>query len=307
VKTHCGKSTAEYLTMAGAFEKFAPNRKALYDVLPEYLEFDKKVKAKEKKIEEFEMKLSDETIKEKDKEKYEKSLESYKKSLQDLISSINALSFDKTEESVIQKLDYEKIALGAPVSASYLDGYSTPEENDCIPLAFIKEGTKSTVMGFVSDLRITKKKSNNKDMAFFMIEDQTGIIKASVFDVSYSKFGSLIKENVVLKITGNIKKDTYNDTDFYNIVADKIEVVEPNKKPVIIYVEDEFEWVNKILPILPLYRDKVGHKVKIFDISEGLYKTSLFAIKDSEKETYGDKELTVSLDILDDKRIKTHY
>ena len=307
VKTHCGKSTAEYLTMAGAFEKFAPNRKALYDVLPEYLEFDKKVKAKEKKIEEFEMKLSEDGLKEKDKEKYEKSLESYKKSLQDLISSINALSFDKTEESVIQKLDYEKIALGAPVSASYLDGYSTPEENGCIPLAFIKEGAKSTVMGFVSDLRITKKKSNNKDMAFFMIEDQTGIIKASVFDVSYSKFGSLIKENVVLKITGNIKKDTYNDTDSYNIVADKIEVVEPNKKPVIIYIEDEFEWVNKILPILPLYRSKVGHKVKVFDISDGLYRNAYYAIKDSEKDTFGDRELTVSLDILEDERIKTQY
>lgn len=133
-------------------------------------------------------------------------------------------------------LGNEKSLLG-----TYLSGH--PTEN------YISEGKtidsvepgNAKIFGVITNLKITNRKSDGKEMAFFDLEDMTGSISCNCFTKAYASYSEHIVEGNVVTITGKIfeeeiysnandSDDDADDLDYGDDGTDKTKVVETESK-----------------------------------------------------------------------------
>jgi len=115
-----------------------------------------------------------------------------------------------------QRLAYEQEILEVAVSGHPLDlvarngeAWSTELEKLC--------GKRVTLLGWMITFRHVPTK-NYRNMMFVTLEDQRGLFEAVLFPEAYEKYGGLVFETRVLRVTGRVERDG-------NINCEKMEAV----------------------------------------------------------------------------------
>lgn len=275
IRTKCKKDVAESLIKAGAFDEFSSSRQALIDVVPEYVALLKKITEKKDII-------NDESATEKRKQ-------NAKEALNRLYENINNIAIDSDgEENGFLRLQAEKEMSGAYISGHPLDAYKKPE--DCITIEEMVPGKRVSVMGLITNLRLTKRKSDGADMAFFTLEDLTGTVNVNCFTKAFEKANKYIAEDAVVKINGQCIKDydSFTDEEKIKINLDTIESVKEDKPEITLYVPSLMEWTDTIYKKVVPYQIKNGYPLIIYDCLSGQFrKTTLSVSKDLLKNSLG--------------------
>ena len=128
-----------------------------------------------------------------------------------------------------EQLMWERELLGLYISAHPLDNYDAFFEEQTIPLRSVTpkiDGQKVTIGGLVTTIRTIVTKSGTK-MAFVGLEDKTGEGEVIVFPKLYEQLGDSLRQDVVLKVTGNVsaRDREGNLGDEAKMIADQIDIV----------------------------------------------------------------------------------
>ena len=271
VRTRADKTVVENLIKAGAFDEFCNNRTAMLDVLPLYLDLLKKLKTQEKKLE-------DETLPEAKKEKVREKID-------EILEDMLALEISSSSsENLDERLEVEKALTGCYLSAHPLDFYDLDSEK-ATNISDLKSSRSETVIGAISNLKITNRKSDGKEMAFFTIEDRTGIVDVCCFTDCYSRFSDLIREGNVIKVTGSVNEEKRGEDEteetILKVNVKTITSVKKKTERICIQVSSVVDWVEYARNIALKYRDTNGFELIIFDKSRSEFRrTTLYVSKD---------------------------
>ena len=277
VRTSCKKNVAEALIYAGAFDDFTKNRQALVDIVPDYIDILKKIKAKEDIIHS--------EIDENDSKAVAK-VEKAKTALNTLVANLRSISVNNnSNENYLVRLENEKDKVGAFVSGHPLDTYGNPADFGCTPITDITPGSVK-VMGIITNLRVTKRKSDGADLAFFTVEDQTGSIDVNCFTSTYAEFKQFITKDAVVEIAGNCIEDTDNITDeiVLKINAKAFKNVVVKKKNIVIEIESPMSWADSVSDKVKPYRDNSGSPLVVFDKMNGQFRKTDIKVNESIME-----------------------
>jgi DNA polymerase III alpha subunit len=135
----------------------------------------------------------------------------------------------------LERLNKERAVLGAYVSGHPMASISTPYKTCSL------SDDSTRVDGVAVDVEIKRRKSDQRPMAFFYIEDQGGKIRASLFTKAFEKCGDKLLEGQIYKFYGKvqIKKDI------------KIEIDENGEEKIIENIVKEFFVENiELYPVI---------------------------------------------------------
>lgn len=234
------------LIKAGAFDAFAPYRAALSEKAPEYFELLKKLKTKEKQL----AVAADETKRAK-----------IDAAMADINESMSAIRIPANEDNPLEALEAEKDVLGAFVSAHPLNYYQSAKQLHCTPLNELLPTRRVSVMGIVSDTRITRRKSDGAEMAFFKLEDRSGIRECCCFAASYPACKAFIRDDAVVKIEGGVIQD--DEDELPRILVKTMEPAPRRKRYLQLFVASEAAW-PALLAKLETCRDDAGVEAVVF-------------------------------------------
>lgn len=232
-RSKADKTSVINLIKAGALDDFNVSRKAMLDSYDAFKTAYAKLAKKETYIQtvtEILPKLclcgSDEELVEKQKElglhvelkklttedKLQKSLERAKEAVIELRTAFESLTITPVIETTEEKLADEKEVLGYYVSGSPLDNYGRPEELSATPISDMDANT-TMIFGLITNVEIRQSKKTGNDMAFIVVQDQTGTATVNVFQKAYEQNKQFIKEGNVLLFSGKTDLDDFNSSD----------------------------------------------------------------------------------------------
>ena len=281
LRTSCKKNVAENLIYAGAFDAFSKNRQALVDVVPSYVELLKKIKDKQKII--------DAEYDETDNKQVAK-VERAQKSLNTLIANLHSIAINSYgEEDYLVRLANEKDKVGAFVSGHPLDTYGQPADFHCTPVSDVEPIKEVSVMGIITNLRIVQRKKDGANLAFFTLEDQTGMIEINCFTSTYADFKDLIVEDTAVIISGNCFEeiDSITEETVLKINAKSLKKLNMKKDRIIIEIASPMEWNDIIYGKIKPYRDNNGLELVVFDKMNGLFRNTDILINSAILEVEG--------------------
>ncbi len=274
VRTRAKKDAVKSLILAGAFDSFVRNRNGLASVLDDYYAILSKIKIKEDVIYK-EPKAGEKPKTAAQKETAMAKIEELKKSLYDI-------RFVNSEENKSERLNREREFLGSFISASPLDGYKMPDELGFTPISNLegcKKGSTVSIMGFISEIEKKNRKSDGAEMAFFKLEDATGIVKVNCFTKPYAKFKNLIVEGKVVKATGYVQIETYNDEQYVKFNVNEMEFLPLEKDNIVINIKDRTHWPKVQERIKPFLKEN-GHPLMVYDLLEQQFYRTPFLVSD---------------------------
>ena len=220
-RSKADKTSVINLIKAGALDDFNVSRKAMLDSYDAFKTAYVKLAKKETYIQtvtEILPKLclcgSDEELVEKQKElglhvelkklttedKLQKSLERAKEAVIELRTAFESLTITPVIETVEEK------------SGSPLDNYGRPEELSATPISDMDANT-TMIFGLITNVEIRQSKKTGNDMAFIVVQDQTGTANVNVFQKAYEQNKQFIKEGNVLLFSGKTDLDDFNSSD----------------------------------------------------------------------------------------------
>lgn len=305
-------SKTDVLINAGALDIFNANRQALLYSYSECKKALSKITDKASSLKEYEEKmtivqtskspLTDlvkagyklKTVPK--KEILEKRMEVVKNELKELEAEYNHILIPSgIKETKAERLEKEKELLGVYVSENPLDEYKKPQELGCTPIADATVTKNGKIMGIVSNIDIKKRKSDGSDMAFFQIEDKTGMMKVNCFVEAYAKYKDIIADGKVFLIDGAINEDEFanddNDeesTKILNITVYKITELTPQKPYIVLHVNSIIEWTNITRHLIDDYIDNINGSPLLIDdkLENKLRRTNLFVSDNILQDTY---------------------
>lgn len=115
------------------------------------------------------------------------------------------------EEDKMAKLLAEKDMLQAFVSDSPLSAFPSNEELMIAPISDLSDDTEK-VFGYISDIRIVKRKADGAEMAFFEINDDNDSVHAVCFADTYRRLKDKLFDGAVNTFLGNILTDNEEAT-----------------------------------------------------------------------------------------------
>ena len=269
LRTKADKTTVENLIYAGGFDNLCKNRTAALRILPQYLDILKKIKTQEKILE------SD------DAAKADRAREKIDNLLEDMRSLVINLSESENHK---EKLAKEKEITDCYLSSHPLDYYDYKAEK-VTEILSLKPEKYTAVIGVITNLKITKRKSDGKEMAFFDLEDKTGTIRVCCFAANYEHYKDVVLDGNVIKIEGSVseeKRGEGEDEDAkFQLNVKTISDVKEKVEKLYIQVRDIEEWVNRVYNIALCYQDDSGYLLVVFDNSQSEFREStLFVSKD---------------------------
>lgn len=294
------KNVLANLIYAGALDIFCSNRAAMISKTEVVKDLLKKITEDQKKLsEKLERSMNDKRTMG-IVEKIEGRIEENKKLLD--LEKFN-LGIDDSE-----RLIKEKELTGLFITASPLDDYNTPTQLNCVPLSDVVPSHETTVMGIIQNCRIIGRKKDGKPMAFFDLEDGTGVISVCCFAESYSNFGKFISENKVVKICGEIKEenDNFNNTNNdeeeevkLQLIVKIVEEIPKTLPDVLISVNSLDDWQSNIYPYIKdnnyvssngynlLVMDKLLNEIRIcnFKVSQSILRDKVLTPVVRKKQT----------------------
>ena len=128
-----------------------------------------------------------------------------------------------------ERLMWERELLGLYISAHPLDNYAAYLAEQTMPLGGLSKNNdnqKAVIGGIITTVRSIVTKSGSK-MAFVGIEDKTGESEIIVFPDLYSKVGSQLQQDLVIRASGkiNARDRDGNETDDFKLIADEVMIV----------------------------------------------------------------------------------
>lgn len=255
------KKVLEAFTEAGVFDSFCSNRGAILNLLSTYLKVKKSIKDYQKKLDEA----------------YEpKKIQTYQNKLSQLRKQLTSLQPDEEYcEDPLERLNTEKKLIGAYISGHPLDLYPAAIKCGAVDIEQVLDsyaGTTVNVIGIISDLAIRKKGKVGADIGFFNLSDKTGEIGICCFTEAYAKWQPYIQEDAVVKITGKLMRDKFDETRL-KIAVDSVKPLSPLKNTVIVFVKDIDDWEQKVKNLIKPYVSRNGNPVRVYDLFLDEYRT----------------------------------
>lgn len=287
------KTTSENLIAAGAMDEFHPNRYAMLktyeigsEIVGKLLEKKADVLAKEATLT-----LNTENQETKENKRFITSYKKAKETLEMLEKQFDILRIIDCPEDQKQRMLKEKKMLGSFVTAHPLDEYRTSEDLGCISIEDIEETRdKVSIMGIIENFEIKRRKSDNKPMAFFDLEDKTGIIHICCFTKAFEKYEEYLGEDQIVRISGfvNVDEDELSGEIETQIYMDSMRMMQPDLNDIRIFLNDMLEWNDTLnLLIKKGYITDEGHPLSIYDLLNGEYRKTKYyvteAIQQDEK------------------------
>jgi DNA polymerase-3 subunit alpha len=266
------KSTAENLIKAGALDEFHSNRYAMLSIYEEGSAIVSKIKSKQSDVREME------TVYEESKEdkKFQTKYKKAKEALEMNEKQLEILRIIDVPEDMKNRMSNEKEVLGNFVSAHPLDEYRVPEDLGCIPIDDLEQTKKKIeVMGIVQNLEIKRRKSDNKPIAFFDLEDKTGIVHVCCFTKAYEKFQETLAEDLIVKLIGrvNVETDEQSGETLIQLYMENINPIQPDLEEIIVFIRDMTDWNQKLEETRKAgYIEKEGHPLVIYDLLNGEFR-----------------------------------
>lgn len=295
--TDLGDKEIDTLVRCGAFDEKVKNRKAILEVLPDFLKEKEIIKKQNKVIDTYSSMLSDiENGIELDRKRYkittkslptkaklQEKVELSQKAIQEANNNLHQIVIpcEQVVDDIETNLETEKTLLGMYASGHPLDAYGTPQDYRCIPIADLEETPAKeldTIYGKVTKLKMLTQKKDRRDMCVFTLSDQTGEIDCCCFANSYELCGSNIREGAVVKLLGRKTLRKGEDDAFQFILTTKANAavrIYDKKGSYYLSIPGIEEWGN-IKSLALQYVVASGHPLFAFDEMTGtVYKTNL--------------------------------
>lgn len=284
------KSTTENLIKAGAMDEFGDNRYAMLKAYEEGSELIKSIIDKRKDIEEKEQ----EDEEKKATKRYQTSLLKAKNTLEMLEKQYDILRVIDTSEDHSMRMLAEKEVLGLFISEHPLNNYGNSGDLGCTPINELEVKDKKeevAIMGIIQNYKETKRKADGKPMAFFDIEDKTGIIHVCCFTQQFKKSFEYLGEDKIVKLFGfaDLEDDNNNDNNdedkdnepTLQFIMNRASELKPDLEEIKIFIPSIIEW-NGILEQIKnkKYITTEGHPLRIYDQLNGEYRKTKFYVKE---------------------------
>lgn len=278
IRTNGQKKILECMTNSGAFDAFCENRAAIADLIPEYLKHVKKIKDYQKKlVDAFEAKKI---------ANYQAKVSEYKQKIMDLSPDITLC------ENGLERLKKEKECLGVFVSRHPMELFPLPEKNKAIPIIDAYKASRRQeikVTGIISDFEVKHRRKDGAPMGFFNLSDLSGQIEVCCFTDPYAQYQSLLAEDEVVQIIGELMEDQENPDrkklsikkfsgTGRNAAGNCVKKLKPQKETVIIYVEGVEVLEEGLWNLITPYISQNGNPVKIYDLCFSQYRNCDFLI-----------------------------
>lgn len=285
-RCRCKQKTAELLTNAGAFDNLCSyERPTILRLCERYTDTMEKIRSKQARV----VALSEPQEKQltaKERASVMREIDRRNKEISALISEIRAIEntpSDRGDPSVdrTEILDKERQILGAFVSSHPLDEYA--ELYDKPNILKIGDGAEGigTYIGMVMDVQIKQRKADGMNMAFFELEDKTGVISVACFAEPYKKYGQCIKNDAIVKIYGMVKMDNNgrrrngdeqddDDSDSRLLVVTTVDVCRKKKPIIVLDVPSEQFFFSNIAPYIRSDEDEDGFPVVLYSRQNGM-------------------------------------
>lgn len=278
IRTNGQKKILEGMTYSGAFDAFCDNRAAVADLIPEYLKHVKKIKDYQKKlVDAFDTKKI---------ANYQGKINEYKQKIQELSPDTTLC------ENGLERLKKEKECLGVFVSKHPMELFPSPEKNGAIPIInAYKAGRRQEikVTGIISDFQVKYRRKDGAPMGFFTLSDLSGQIEVCCFTDPYAQYQSLLAEDEVVQIIGEIMEDQENpDRKKLSVkkfsgtgrktASDCVQKLQQQKETVIIYVDGVETLEEGLWNFITPYISQNGNPVKIYDLCFSQYRDCDFLI-----------------------------
>ena len=256
-RTRALKDATKNLILAGAFDGFHHNRKAMLEIVDDVQKLAKKIKDKKKVIEvcermlpfvddlktdqevidrQVELGLPKELKKVTTSTRLKKKIETAIESVKDLEKEFNSLTFPTDiKEDLSERLKAERKFIGAYITAHPMDGYEKASSLGINTLDNLDENT-TTIYGLISSVVIKKAKSNGKPMAFLTLEDEFSSVKVNVFTNAYEKNKNIIEEGAVVIAKGVTKVAEIDEDDnvVYEFIANHLSISKRKEKGLLV-------------------------------------------------------------------------
>lgn len=262
MRTIPSKTVLEGLTWSGAFDSFNKNRSQIADSIPKYLEAEKKYKAAEKKF------VSE--INEGKKADRLQKLNEQKEEIRNI--KLN----DGICEDQKQVLSKEYELLGAFVSKQPLDIYKVSGTTPIAEMLESEDDTSLSIAGIITDLQIKNRKKDKAPFATFKLTDKTGSVSVCCFTEPYKTYKTLIDDNAVVIIQGNMKRDE----KYTQFITKSMKEPKLNIPPIVVAVKDIDDWMERVRKIVVGYTAENGNPLMIYDeMMDEFRSTDLYVTK----------------------------
>lgn len=290
LRGHIDKGVTENLIKVGAFDKFCNNRKALLTAASTMACYLKTIKDSEKKTKELEVKKSIISMDCSDEEKRVRLTEAkikFGKNIPDIKKVEESIEREKEKrakaeedikfcvipaempEDYEERLEEERQLIGVYITGHPIDAYSVPK--DAVKITDLVPEKKQKVLGIIRNLRITQRKKDGAEMAFFEVEDKTDTLDVVCFASKYEYCKEFIKEGDTVIISGKIVtqtkenvtldengEETVETEEVYQMYCDAVMKAKKMKKDFILNVVDIMDWTDRIQPQLMKYASESG-------------------------------------------------
>lgn len=326
LRGHFRSNVTEALIKAGAFDQFCKNRQALkmaFEVMKELAgdiaKFEKSKNEAEKifntlkdldsrktQIDGFDSDYVMSKLREvgyKNKtiptlERQQSTIDKYQKQIDNVIAQVKEVAIPTNiDENVENRLKEEKELIGVYLSGHPLDAYETPK--GITQIANISSKGRVNICGVISNLQIRKRKSDGADMAFFDLEDRSGIIQICCFVKEYAEFSTMLSNNVTLQINGNVMEEkvyhSNNDDDpsdeteeetIYKVSVKFVKELAKATKEIILELDSIMNWndVYKYF-VAPYVSENAEYKLTLHDKLFGEIRETPVKVKKSFLES----------------------
>lgn len=271
------KTPLELLIKAGAVRSLDGNsRRDVLDKIPYMVSVRKNVEKAKAKLEAG--KLST-----REKEKTEDTLDS-------ALSEFGEIWFVTKEP---EDSDWDSIA-EKEVLRAYLTSHPLDKYEDVLArrhdgtdaLTLIRDAAPgyAVFVGIITNLKVLE----DKQMAFFTLEDKTGHIGCSCFKECYSVYADRLKEDTVVKIHAKVITDERNSDGVFKLICNKIMDAVTVSPPIFISVPDFTFFMTDVNPILKDMKCGNGESVIVHSRKSGEVKPL--------KDKYGKSVLDTKID-----------
>ena len=271
-RTGCSEKMAEVLIYAGCFDGFRRNMRK--SNMESYKTIAKLVEQIKKKTE-----ACNKDLGENPKKKDLDALNRNKEALELLTKEYKNFEPDVDTEEDPNALRREYEILSAYLSSHPLDAYREIYRDKKVrQIADFTDREEAHYVGLIRNLRLKKRKSDGKPMAFFTLEDPSGSIEVCCFTKSYEKYCQFIKEEAVVDIYARGETDEESEEDTGKLIVVSIQKIKPYVDPVFLSIPSRNLEMDFYCFCEP-YSDENGHPVWLHYRDSGCIKQKKMSVR----------------------------
>lgn len=280
-RADANKTVIEGLILSGAMDGWCKNRAAMMKAYPEMSELYKKEVKEKSKLDELEKKLKDslsladedaltsellqdgvkdKKIKKADVTRFGKlknNISEYENEFSRMIIPID------TPQNRDMLLVKEKELIGMYVSGHPLDEYRDLKKERTCTVCEAEPG-QITLSGLIQSVRYTHRKKDGAEMAFFVLEDETGSIDVNCFARAYSECRANVYPGNVVSVKGRCieEESIFEDAEpILKLNVETMKTLQKSRHRVLISVKNIIDWTENVYNQILLYS---GNEYDVF-------------------------------------------